>query len=82
MEFLRAFFDSQREHFTGDGKLARCYPFYEAIETIFFSVDTVSRNGPHVRDSLDVKRFMTLVILALLPLLFFGITMPDTSPIA
>lgn len=73
MEFLRAFFDSQREHFTGDGKLARCYPFYEAIETIFFSVDTVSRNGPHVRDSLDVKRFMTLVILALLPLLFFGI---------
>lgn len=73
MEFLRAFFDSQREHFTGDGKLARCYPFYEAIETIFFSVDTVSQNGPHVRDSLDVKRFMTLVILALLPLLFFGI---------
>ncbi len=73
MEFLRAFFDSQRKHFTGDGKLERWYPFYEAIETVFFSVDTVSQNGPHVRDSLDVKRFMTLVILALLPLLFFGI---------
>ena len=73
MKILRTFFDARRKHFLAGGKLERYHPFFESIETIFFSVDTVTENGPHVRDSLDVKRFMTIVILTLLPLLFFGI---------
>lgn len=73
MKSLRAFFDSQREHFLQGGRLERYYPFFESIETIFFSLDTVTESGPHIRDSLDVKRFMTIVIVSLLPLLFFGI---------
>lgn len=73
MKILKIFFDSRRKHFIAGGKLERYYPFFESIETIFFSLDHVTENGPHVRDSLDVKRYMTIVILTLLPLLFFGI---------
>jgi len=73
MKILRSFFDSQREHFAPGGRLERFYPFFEAVETVFYSLDVVTRDGPHVRDSLDVKRYMTIVILDLLPLLLFGI---------
>jgi len=73
MKPLKRFLDSNRDHFTSGGKLARLYPFYESIETIFFSLDRSTGNGPHMRDSLDVKRFMTMVIISLVPLLFFGI---------
>lgn len=73
MKILKSYFDSQRKHFLKDGKFKRWYPLFESIETIFFSLDHVTKNGPHVRDSLDAKRFMTIVILTLLPLLFFGI---------
>ncbi|MBW2540251.1 MAG: RnfABCDGE type electron transport complex subunit D, partial [Deltaproteobacteria bacterium] len=70
---LKKFFDTIRNHFIGGGKFERFYPFYESIETIFLAPEDVTQMGPHVRDSLDVKRFMTLVIVALIPHLLFGI---------
>jgi Na+-transporting NADH:ubiquinone oxidoreductase subunit B len=73
MKIFKEFFDARRPQFSEGGKYARYYPFFEAIETIFFGPATVTAAGPQVRDSLDVKRFMTLVIIALLPHLFFGI---------
>ena len=66
-------FDKIRPHFEKDGRFSRLYPFYEAIETIFYGLDHVTRQGPHVRDHLDVKRFMTVVIVVLIPHLMFGI---------
>jgi Na+-transporting NADH:ubiquinone oxidoreductase subunit B len=73
MKAINSFFDSTRKHFEEGGRFARLYPFYESIETIFYAPATVAPNSPHVRDSLDVKRYMVLVIIALLPHLFFGI---------
>ena len=70
---VQRFFDGQRPRFTQGGRLARLHPFFEAMETVFFAPADTTRIGPHVRDSLDVKRFMTLVIVCLLPHLFFGI---------
>ena len=32
----------------------------------------MTESGPHVRDSIDTKRIMILVVLTLLPLYFFG----------
>ena len=69
---VQGFFDAQRPHFTEGGRLARLHPFFEAMETVFFAPPDTTRIGPHVRDSLDVKRFMALVVLCLLPHLFFG----------
>jgi Na+-transporting NADH:ubiquinone oxidoreductase subunit B len=73
MRIIQNFFDSQRKHFVKGGKWEKYYPIFEATETFFFFPDHVTRTGPHIRDSLDLKRFMSLVILALMPPLFFGI---------
>jgi Na+-transporting NADH:ubiquinone oxidoreductase subunit B len=73
MRLLKQFFDAQRRHFTEDGKLARLYPFFESIESVFYPSEQVTHHSPNVRDSLDVKRYMTLVIVALLPHYAFGV---------
>ncbi|HSO67295.1 MAG TPA: RnfABCDGE type electron transport complex subunit D, partial [Desulfatirhabdiaceae bacterium] len=73
MYLFQRFFDALRPHVESGGRFEKLYPFYESIESIFFSPDQVTTSGPHVRDSLDVKRFMTLVILCLIPHLLFGI---------
>lgn len=65
-------FDRLRPQFEKGGRFQKLHPFYEAIETIFLSLPDTTARGPHIRDSLDVKRFMTIVIVALLPHLFFG----------
>jgi len=73
MNALKRFFDSHRGRFLEGGRFEKYYPFFESMESIFFSPAEVTQTGPHVRDSLDVKRYMLLVIVALLPHLFFGI---------
>jgi Na+-transporting NADH:ubiquinone oxidoreductase subunit B len=73
MKSVRGFFAAVGKPFEKGGRFERYYPFYEAMESIFLA--PVHRVGglPHIRDSLDVKRYMTLVIVALLPHLAFGI---------
>jgi Na+-transporting NADH:ubiquinone oxidoreductase subunit B len=70
---LRKFFEKQRRHFEPEGKLRPLQPFFDAMETVFFATDTVTEAGPQIRDSLDAKRYLMLVIVSLLPVLFFGI---------
>ncbi|MEJ2057970.1 MAG: RnfABCDGE type electron transport complex subunit D [Desulfofustis sp.] len=50
---------------------------FEAIEFIFFYPPARTPTAPHVRDPLDIKRYMTIVIVAMLPSIaasiwFFG----------
>ena len=72
MKAIRQFFENQRRHFEGNGPLARLEPFYEAMERVFFGTGQVTGQAPHARDSLTVQRYMMLVIVMLLPCLFFG----------
>ena len=73
MKFIKDFFDSKREHFAESGRFEKFKPLFEAAETFFFIPGIATQNGPHVRDSLDLKRLMSIVIVALMPPLFFGI---------
>ena len=73
MKLIKHFFDAQRKHFAHGGRFEKLYPFFESMETIFFAPAEITETGPHVRDNLDVKRYMMLVVVALLPHLFFGI---------
>jgi Na+-transporting NADH:ubiquinone oxidoreductase subunit B len=73
MNPVRRFFDSQRRHFEKGGRWERYFFVFENIESVFFSPAAATTASPHVRDSLDVKRFMFLVIVALLPHYAFGI---------
>ena len=69
---LKKVLDKYRENFEEGGKLERLYPIYEATDTILFSTNEVTENGPHIRDSIDTKRVMILVVMSLLPLYVFG----------
>ncbi len=73
MKLIKKFFESQGKHFAEGGKLKRLHPLFEAIETVFFMPGNVTQSDSHIRDSLDLKRFMSTVILALFPPFFFGI---------
>ncbi len=46
---------------------------YEAFETFLFVPGHVTRHGVHIRDAIDLKRTMSVVILAMMPALLFGI---------
>lgn len=73
MNPIEKFFDVNRKHFEKGGRLEKLWPLYESIETVFYATAAVSRFAPNIRDSLDSKRFMMLVIVALLPHYAFGI---------
>lgn len=72
-ENLRKLFDLPRKHFEPGGRLEKLGPLFEAIEDVFFFPAEGVKNRPLVRDSLDLKRFMSFVLLALIPPLLFGI---------
>ncbi|MDJ0667283.1 MAG: NADH:ubiquinone reductase (Na(+)-transporting) subunit B [Desulfobacterales bacterium] len=72
MKSLRGFLENIRPSFEKGGKLERFYPLYEATDTFLYSTDEVTTVEPHVRDSVDVKRIMTLVVYALLPCVFMA----------
>ena len=73
MKLIADLFDKTRPHFEQGGSLARLHPLFDAIETVFFSTGETTQTDAHVRDSLDLKRFMSFVLVALVPPCVFGI---------
>lgn len=73
MKFLKDIVNSQEKLFHKGGKLERLYPLYEAGASFLFSTKETAQSNVHIRDALDTKRYMSVVILALLPCIFFGI---------
>ncbi len=72
MKFLRKILDNLEPKFIKDGPLEKLFPIYEATDTILFSTSEKTESGPHIRDSVDNKRIMILVVVALLPCYIFG----------
>ena len=69
---MKNFFDKHRATFSKGGKLAFLHSVFEGFETFFFVPNQTSRHGVHVHDAIDSKRIMTMVIIALMPALLFG----------
>ena len=61
-----------KPNFTGDGKLKRFWVVFDALETFLFTPGHTTAKGVHVRDGIDLKRTMFLVIVAMVPALLFG----------
>ncbi|UCG96110.1 MAG: NADH:ubiquinone reductase (Na(+)-transporting) subunit B [Burkholderiales bacterium] len=72
MRSLRAFLDRQAHHFEKGGRLEKLYPLWEAADTFFYTPATVARGSSHVRDAIDLKRMMILVVIAALPCVFMA----------
>ena len=72
MRILRNFLDTQKERFESGGKLDRLYPLFEAVDTLLYTPDKVTAGTTHVRDALDLKRMMAVVVAGLIPIVFFA----------
>jgi Na+-transporting NADH:ubiquinone oxidoreductase subunit B len=70
---LRRGLERLRPHFEADGRLARLHPLFEAVDTVFYSPPRVARTAPHVRDGMDLKRVMGLVVIALVPCILMAL---------
>jgi len=73
LKILEKVFDKYRPNFERGGKYEKYYPVFEMVDAILLWTNDRTSTGPHVRDALDLKRFMMMVVLALLPATFFGI---------
>lgn len=52
--------------------MASLHSVFDGLETFLFVPAKTSKRGVHIHDSTDSKRTMTVVVLALMPALFFG----------
>jgi len=71
MKFLRDLLD-QTEPYFEKGPLKKLYPLYEALDTFLYTPGKVNEGPTHVRDGIDLKRMMSIVIVALLPCIFMA----------
>ncbi len=78
MKWLLRLLTSLRPPFEKGGRLHLMKPVFDANENFFFGPGECTSDEPHIRDPLDVKRYMTMVIVALAPCVamsvyFFGL---------
>ena len=73
MSGLRKLVDKIKPTFEKGGKLGFLHSTFDAFETFLFVPNTVTKKGAHVRDCVDLKRVMIMVVLALVPAMLFGI---------
>ena len=69
---LRSFLDSQSKHFEGRGKLRMFFPLWEALDTLLYSPGKVTQKTLHVRDGLNLKRMMIVVVIGVIPTVFMA----------
>ncbi|MEK9657169.1 MAG: NADH:ubiquinone reductase (Na(+)-transporting) subunit B [bacterium] len=73
MKLVISLLKKQEALFAKGSKLERFYPLFEALESFLVSTKLVTKNQTHIRDAIDTKRYMIIVVLALIPCTLFGI---------
>lgn len=72
MNFLRKIFDNAHAKLNESEKTKKLFPLVDAFDTLMFTPNHTTKNGAHIRDAIDLKRTMMLVIIAMVPALLFG----------
>lgn len=80
MQFINNFFEKinskiedMEKYFSKGQPLEKLYPLYEAGSTFLFTPKDRTTGSVHVRDYIDLKRTMSFVVLALMPVLLWGV---------
>jgi len=73
MKFLRKTLDNLKPNFEKGKKLHFLHSSFDGIETFLFVPKETTHGKVHVRDGIDLKRTMFTVVIAMLPVLLFGI---------
>ncbi len=72
MSRLRRGLDKLEPLFTRGGRFEQFGAIYEMVDTLFYSPPDVTRGSPHVRDAIDLKRVMIMVVFAATPCALIG----------
>lgn len=69
---IKNYIDKIRPLFDKGGKLHCFNSVFEGMETFLYVPNTTSKSGTNIHDAIDSKRIMSIVVIALLPALLFG----------
>lgn len=72
MNALRNYLDKIKPNFEEGGKYQALRSVFDGFETFLFVPNATSKTGTHIHDAIDSKRIMSLVVIALIPALLFG----------
>lgn len=73
MKFLEKQLKKIESLFETGKPLAKWYPLYEALDTFLMTPGKVAAKAPYARDTIDIKRVMIFVVVALIPATLMGI---------
>ena len=73
MDWLNNLLNKAAPHFQQGGRLRRWYPLFEAANSFVMGSNRRTSAAPHIRDGMDLKRIMVLVVTALLPCVFMAL---------
>ncbi|MBE0637184.1 MAG: NADH:ubiquinone reductase (Na(+)-transporting) subunit B [Bacteroidales bacterium] len=73
MNAIRNFVDKIKPNVQKGGRFHYLHSTFEAFETFLFVPNDTTTSGSHIRDYIDMKRTMSVVVMALVPVLLFGI---------
>lgn len=72
MKALRNYLDKIKPSFEEGGKLHAFRSVFDGFETFLFVPNTTAKCGTHIHDAIDSKRIMSMVVIALIPAMLFG----------
>lgn len=72
MKAIRNYIDKIKPNFEKGGKFEKLHSTFDAFETFLFVPNHVTARGCSIRDAVDLKRIMVVVVVAMLPALLFG----------
>lgn len=72
MSVLKKYLDKIKPNFEEEGKYHAFRSVFDGMETFLFVPNTTSKTGVNIHDAIDSKRIMSIVVIALLPALLFG----------
>ncbi len=72
MKFLRKFLDKHSRHYQKGGKLHLLEPLFDTVDNFLFTSGKVTLGPSFVRDALNLKRMMMVVVYALIPAVLFA----------
>ena len=72
MDSFRKYLDKIKPNYEKGGKYEKWLPVFESFETFLYVLGDVTKKGSHIRDAMDMKRTMSMVVIALIPALLFG----------
>jgi len=73
MQFINNIMEKFRPHYKKGGKYEKYGPAFFGIDTFLFVPNHTTKSGAHIRDGIDLKRIMIVVVFALIPVTLFGI---------